>query len=185
MYVQDTWKALSNLTLSYGLGYQIDSPLHNLQYGGIGVTCFIPGQQSKIFSTAPKNLDYPGDPGCNNASGATTKYTGFGPRFGFRLCSATRLPLRGRFEEALYQRRLRYLLQPDRRGEFVAKPERSTLRPQYKRRGGQRGGNEPRLCQSIPGPHKAGAAGIYPNKFPFVPPAAGAAPNFAPLTPSA
>jgi hypothetical protein len=46
-------------------------------------TCFIPGQQSTIFNTAPKNLNYPGDPGCNNASGATTKYTGFGPRFGF------------------------------------------------------------------------------------------------------
>ena len=28
MYAQDTWKATPSLTLSYGLGYQIDTPLH-------------------------------------------------------------------------------------------------------------------------------------------------------------
>lgn len=83
LYAQDTWKATNNLTLSYGLGYQIDTPLHNRQYGGEGVTCFIPGQQSTVFPTAPKNLNYPTDPGCNDASGAKTRYTDFGPRFGF------------------------------------------------------------------------------------------------------
>src|SRR5258708_20306710 len=31
----------------------------------------------------------------------------------------------------------------------------------------------------------AGPAGIYPNKFPFVPPAAGATPNFSTYTPFA
>jgi hypothetical protein len=83
LFAQDTWKVMDSLTLSYGLGWQIDTPLHNLQFGGIGVTCYIPGQLSKVFSTAPKNLNYPGDPGCNNAQGATTKYYQFGPRFGF------------------------------------------------------------------------------------------------------
>lgn len=52
LYAQDTWKATDSLTLSYGIGYQIDTPLHNKQYGGEGVTCFIPGQQSKIFPSA-------------------------------------------------------------------------------------------------------------------------------------
>jgi hypothetical protein len=83
LFAQDTWKMSDSFTLSYGLGYQIDTPLHNFQFGGVGVTCYIPGQQSKIFPTAQKNLNFPGDPGCNNASGATTRYTDFGPRIGF------------------------------------------------------------------------------------------------------
>ena len=83
IYAQDTWKATPNLTVSYGLGLQIDTPLGNLQHNGEGVTCYIPGQQSKIFSTAPLNLNFPGDPGCNNAGGATTKYNNLGPRIGF------------------------------------------------------------------------------------------------------
>jgi hypothetical protein len=83
LYAQDSWKATNTLTLSYGLGYQMDTPLHNQQYGGEAVTCFIPGVQSKIFSTAPKGLAYPGDPGCTDSGQAYMRWSGFGPRFGF------------------------------------------------------------------------------------------------------
>ena len=83
LYAQDTWKAASNLTLDYGLGWQIDQAVHSKQFGNEGVNCFVPGQQSKIFPTAPLSLNFPGDPGCNNAQGATTRYTDFGPRIGF------------------------------------------------------------------------------------------------------
>lgn len=82
-YGQDSWKATDSLTVTYGVGYQIDTPLHNRQYGGEGVTCFIPGQQSKVFISAPVGLNYPGDPGCNDASSATTYYGNVGPRVGF------------------------------------------------------------------------------------------------------
>ena len=83
MFAQDTWKATNALTLSYGLGYQIDTPLHNLQYGGKAVTCLNPGQTSRVFPTAPKGIAYPGDPGCTNASEASTRYSDLGPRLGF------------------------------------------------------------------------------------------------------
>jgi hypothetical protein len=82
-YAQDAWKVNGTLTINYGLGYQIDTPLHNLQYGGEAITCFIPGQQSAVFSTAPVGINYPGDPGCNNAAQARTRYSDFGPRLGF------------------------------------------------------------------------------------------------------
>lgn len=82
-YAQDTWKITSNLTLSFGVGYQVDTAIHNRQFGGEGVNCFISGQQSKIFPTAPLSLNYPGDPGCNDAQGAITPYGDVGPRFGF------------------------------------------------------------------------------------------------------
>lgn len=61
----------------------IDTGLHNRQFGGEAVNCFVPGVQSKIFPTAPVGLVYPGDPGCNDAQGSKTKYGDVGPRFGF------------------------------------------------------------------------------------------------------
>ena len=83
LFAQDTWKVTKDLTLSYGIGYQIDTPLHNRQYGGEAVTCFNPGVQSKVFTTAPTGITYPGDPSCGDASFAYTRYSEVGPRFGF------------------------------------------------------------------------------------------------------
>lgn len=82
-FAQDTWKMTPSFTLSYGLGYSIDTPLHNQQYGGEAVVCIIPGENTKIFPGAPTSWVYPGDPGCNNAGQATTLYSEFGPRVGF------------------------------------------------------------------------------------------------------
>ena len=83
IYGQDVWKIRDNLTLTYGAGWQVDTPLHNRQFQGFGINCFIPGEQSKVFPTAPTGLTYPGDPGCNDAGGATTAWKDVGPRFGF------------------------------------------------------------------------------------------------------
>ena len=63
IYMQDNWKATNTLTVAYGLGYSIDTPLFNHQYQGIGIDCFIVGEQSKVFPGAPKNMVYPGRPG--------------------------------------------------------------------------------------------------------------------------
>ncbi len=82
-YAQDTWKLTNALTLSYGMGYSIDTPLRNHQYSGEGIACIVAGEQSNIFPNAPKGLVYPGDPGCNNAGQAYTRYSEFGPRLGF------------------------------------------------------------------------------------------------------
>jgi hypothetical protein len=83
IYAQDAWKVSDKLTVNYGLGYSIDTPMLNHQLSGLGVSCFIIGEQSKIFPGAPKNLVYPGDPGCTNAGQATMHYGEFGPRLGF------------------------------------------------------------------------------------------------------
>ncbi len=82
-YAQDNWKVTDAFTLNYGLGYQIDTPLHNIQYGQEAIACFIPGQQSNVFANAPIGMNYPGDPGCSNSAQATTRYADFGPRIGF------------------------------------------------------------------------------------------------------
>jgi len=83
VYAQDSWKVTSAFTLNYGLSYSIDTPLHNNQYGGEGIACLNPGVESKVFSTAPLGVAYPGDGACNNAGLSTTRYTELGPRLGF------------------------------------------------------------------------------------------------------
>ena len=81
-YAQDSWKVSENLTLNYGAGYQIDTPLVNQHFGQEDVNCFFPGQQSSVFPTAPAGLLFPGDKGCTS-SGYYDHYDHIGPRFGF------------------------------------------------------------------------------------------------------
>ncbi|MGD0893559.1 MAG: TonB-dependent receptor, partial [Terracidiphilus sp.] len=83
IFAQDSWKLTPTLTMDYGVGYSIDTPLYNHQYSGEAVICLIPGQTSTIFSTAPVGLNYPGDPGCGNSGQATVNHSEFGPRLGF------------------------------------------------------------------------------------------------------
>jgi hypothetical protein len=93
MYAQDQWHVRPDLTLTFGAGYQIDTPVAEYQNGGLSRACFIPGQQSKIFPVgtapngnpggAPVGYNFPGDPGCDKYGGASTKYNHIGPRVGF------------------------------------------------------------------------------------------------------
>ena len=93
-YAQDHWKVSNNLTLSYGLGYDAETPWENLQYDGVGVTCWTSGDtQSKVFTGAPPGLLYPGDPGCNRNGSPTTHWNHFSPRVGFAWSPDLRLGL--------------------------------------------------------------------------------------------
>lgn len=93
LYAQDQWRIKDNLTITYGAGYQIDTPIKETQNGGLSRACFIPGQQSKIFPTgtapdgnpggAPVGYNFPGDPGCDQQGGVPTRYDHIGPRVGF------------------------------------------------------------------------------------------------------
>jgi hypothetical protein len=72
-----------NLTLTYGVGWDIDTPYLNRYYGGKLVNAFVPGQQSTVFPTAPLGVLWPGDRGVNSAGGVKTPYHNFAPRLGF------------------------------------------------------------------------------------------------------
>ncbi|HEY1211276.1 MAG TPA: carboxypeptidase regulatory-like domain-containing protein [Terracidiphilus sp.] len=82
-YGQDTWKFTKDITINYGMGYSIDTPLRNHQYKGEGLACFILGETSNIFPNSPQDMVFPGDPGCKNSGQATTRHTEVGPRLGF------------------------------------------------------------------------------------------------------
>jgi len=59
-FVQDNWRVRPNLTLDYGVRWDL------LQYWSEKynqIPTFNPGQQSKVYPTAPASLVYPTDPG--------------------------------------------------------------------------------------------------------------------------
>lgn len=83
-YAQDSWRITSNVTVNYGLRWDMISPWseeHN-QTGTL-----IPGEQSVVFPTAPTGFVFPGDPGVP-ASIAPTRYNNFSPRIGLAYSPA-------------------------------------------------------------------------------------------------
>ena len=84
-FAQDSWKIKPNITLNYGLRWELDTPLTDI----LGhVQTFRPGQNSKIYpctNTAPANcptgLVFPGDSGVP-AGLTSTYYKAFAPRLG-------------------------------------------------------------------------------------------------------
>jgi hypothetical protein len=79
LYGQDTYKVTSNLTLNFGLRYELPFPATENKNR---VNLFVPGAQSKVIPTAPTGLLYPGDPGVP-AGLISTQKTAFAPRVGF------------------------------------------------------------------------------------------------------
>ncbi|HYL86376.1 MAG TPA: carboxypeptidase regulatory-like domain-containing protein [Candidatus Angelobacter sp.] len=179
-YLQDQWRLTSNFTLTYGLGYQIDTPIAEHQFKGISRVCFVPGEQSAIYPSAPVGLVYPGDKGCNASGGATTKYTHFGPRIGFAYSPGWgnrftggpgKTSLRGGFG-IYYNRSEEELSLQD-----LQVPPLGLNSSGVTDLGGGRVPSFPDPWTDIAG------GGTLTNKFPFVPPAPGAPFNYALLEP--
>jgi hypothetical protein len=83
LYAQDNWKVSPSLTFNYGLAWDTQTPTENTQFAGIGVTCFsLSTQTSTIYPGGPPGLTYPGDKGCSNTGGPTTKWGHLAPRIG-------------------------------------------------------------------------------------------------------
>ena len=88
LYAQDSWKIRPNLTLNYGLRWELNTPLADRAQH---VQTFRPGQTSSIYPCGGPNTDctsqdavglvVPGDPGVP-AGLTTTYYKAFAPRIG-------------------------------------------------------------------------------------------------------
>jgi hypothetical protein len=77
-YGQDSWRAKQNLTVNYGLRWEVSTPwweVHNQ------VEALVPGCQSVVFPGAPTGWCFPGDPGVPSTL-APTRYNNFAPRIG-------------------------------------------------------------------------------------------------------
>jgi hypothetical protein len=89
LFAQDSWKMKPNLTLNYGLRWELNTPIADVSQH---VQTFRPGEKSVIFpckntantdcsSMTPVGLVVPGDPGISNAL-TQTYYKAFAPRIG-------------------------------------------------------------------------------------------------------
>jgi hypothetical protein len=81
-YFQDQWKFRKNLTFTYGLGWQINTPQNDIFNGGVAVNAYRPGVQSTVYPTAPPGLLFPGDQGISESTYGYSLHD-FGPRLGF------------------------------------------------------------------------------------------------------
>ena len=82
-YGQDEWKVRPDLTVTFGAGWDIETPYLNLYYNGKDVNAFRQGQQSTVFPNAPTGVLWPGDAGINSAGGVRTPWHDLAPRLGF------------------------------------------------------------------------------------------------------
>jgi hypothetical protein len=78
LYAQDSFKIKSNVTLNYGLRWQVSQPWADTRGR---VTAIVPGEQSVIFPDAPTGIVFPGDPGIPSTT-SPTRYRNFDPRLG-------------------------------------------------------------------------------------------------------
>jgi hypothetical protein len=78
LYGQDSWRVGPNLTLNFGLRYDVSSPWWE-KYNEIQT--LIAGEQSVVFPGSPKGWVFPGDPGVPRTL-APTRWNNFAPRFG-------------------------------------------------------------------------------------------------------
>jgi hypothetical protein len=103
LFAQDSWKIRPNITLNYGLRWELNTPLTDI---GHHVQTFRPGQNSKIYpcqlsqasidalgtsdctSVEPTGLLVPGDPGVPNGL-TQTYYKAFAPRIGIAWSPGT------------------------------------------------------------------------------------------------
>ncbi len=78
LYAQDSWRATPQLTLNYGLRYEISTPWYEA-FGEMETLKY--GEQSVVFPGAPEGWLFPGDPGIPKTI-APTRHNNFAPRIG-------------------------------------------------------------------------------------------------------
>ncbi len=83
-YGADTWKAVRNLTLNYGVRWEpyLPQQMKDGRVYSFDYSRFQQGIKSTVYKNAPAGLYYPGDPGFPDSAGMYKKWSNFAPRLG-------------------------------------------------------------------------------------------------------
>jgi hypothetical protein len=79
VFAQDSWRAKSNLTINYGVRWDIMAPWYEKDNQ---IQTIVPGQQSAVYPGAPLGLVFPGDTGISRGL-SPTRFGNVSPRVGF------------------------------------------------------------------------------------------------------
>jgi len=176
-YGQDQWQVKPNLTLTLGVGWEIQTPFKNLYANGEILDAFHPGQQSTIFPTAPVGIVFPGDKGVGEYGDASIHYDDFAPRLGFAWSPGGSIKWSVRAGIGLYFNRT----------DSEATLQTLTNVPFSTISTGAGAIGSPGFANpyNTVNPATVGAfpSGTTNNPFPFSAPAAGTSPNFAQFEP--
>jgi len=78
LFAQDSWRARSNLTVNYGVRWDIMAPWYEKDNQ---IQTIVPGQQSQVYPGAPLGLVFPGDTGISRGL-SPTQWGNISPRVG-------------------------------------------------------------------------------------------------------
>jgi hypothetical protein len=92
VYAQDNWRVRPNLTLNYGLRWEVSPPWWETRNQ---LQALVPGLQSRVFPGAPEGWDFVGDAGIPSTI-APTRYSNFAPRIGLAYTPSGRGGVLGR-----------------------------------------------------------------------------------------
>jgi carboxypeptidase family protein len=84
LYYQDAWKATQRLTINYGVRWEPNWPLYNVDkhVSLFDEAAFKAGKKSSVYVNAPAGLTFPGDPGYPGRASTNKDLSIFNPRVG-------------------------------------------------------------------------------------------------------
>jgi hypothetical protein len=173
-YIQDEYKVRPNITLTFGTGWDVETPYLNLYFNGRMVNAFRPGQQSTVFPTAPTGVLWPGDAGINSAGGVSTPLHDFAPRLGIAWSPGDSHKMSVHAGVGIYYNRTE---------EEIALQNLSTPPFTLTSIGVGSVGGSPNFATPFSGYCAVSTPCSAPNPFPYTAPAAGSAVNFSSMEP--
>jgi len=92
-FAQDSWRAKSNLTINYGLRWDLMAPWYERDNQ---IQTIVPGQQSLTYPGAPLGLVFPGDPGVSRGL-SPARLGNLSPRLGVAYSPNEKTSLRASY----------------------------------------------------------------------------------------
>jgi hypothetical protein len=93
VFAQDSWRARPNLTINYGVRWDIMAPWYERDNQ---IQTIVPGQQSAVYPNAPRGLVFPGDTGVSRGL-SPTRFGNISPRLGVAYSQNEKTSLRASY----------------------------------------------------------------------------------------